>query len=149
MDQTTTESTTRLQIVRRYAASREDIFEALTVPSMLARWFAPTEEMQAHVDHFDARVGGSYRIEMREPGGDTHTAIGSIEEIEPPAKLVYTWKWEGGEMPDTLVTWTLKEVGDETELTLVHERFPNEEARGHHEKGWNGILNRLQPLLDR
>lgn len=149
MEQTTIESTTRLQIVRRYSASREAVFEALTEPSLLARWFAPSDQMEAHVDRFEARVGGAYRIEMRHVSGAVHTAVGTVREIEPPQKLVYTWKWEGGVMPDTLVTWTLKEVDDGTELTLVHERFPNEEARQQHEQGWTSIFEKLETLFAR
>lgn len=147
MEQTSTESSIRLKIVRRYPAPREAIFVALTEPTLLARWFAPTDEMSAHVDRFKARVGGSYRIEMRHVAGEVHTAIGTIKEIQPPKKLVYTWKWEGGKMPDTLVTWRLEEAEGGTELTLVHDRFSNEEARQHHQQGWTSILQQLQPLF--
>lgn len=149
MEQTTIESTTSLEIVRTYQATREAIFEALTKPYLLSRWFAPSEEFEAYVDRFEANVGGSYRIEMRQEGGNVHTAIGTIKEFDPPEKLAYTWRWEGGEMGDTLVTWMLKEVEDGTELTLHHEQFPNEEARDHHHHGWTGIMSRLQPLFAR
>lgn len=148
METKTTESATQLRLVRNYSASQEEVFKALTDPDLLSRWFAPSDEFEVHVDRFEAEVEGTFRIEMRHRDGNVHTAIGTIREITPPSRLVYTWKWEGGEMPDTLVTWNLKDEGGETELTLTHDRFPNEEATKHHLQGWNGILVRLEDLLN-
>lgn len=147
MEAKTTESTTRLHIVRTYSATPNDVFKALTEPNLLSRWFAPTDEFETVVDRFDAEVDGEYRIEMRHKDGPVHTAIGTIREITPPSRLVYTWKWEGGEMPDTLVTWDLKDANGGTELTLTHDRLPNEEAKNKHAQGWNGILVRLEGVL--
>ncbi len=148
METKTTESATQLQIVRTYSASRAEVFNALIDPDLLSRWFAPSAEFEAYVDRFDAAVDGTYRIEMRHKEGNVHTAIGKIREISPPSRLVYTWKWEGGEMPDTLVTWELKDTDGGTELMLTHDRFPNEEARNEHLQGWNGCLERLEHALN-
>ncbi len=147
METKMTESTTQLRIVRTYSASKNEVFKALTEPELLSRWFAPSDEFEAYVDRFEAEVDGTYRIEMRHKDGNVHTAIGTIREISPPSRLAYTWKWEGGEMPDTLVTWELKDSGDGTELTLTHDQFPNEEAKNEHLQGWNGCLARLERLF--
>lgn len=147
MEARTTESTTTLRIVRTYSASRKDVFEALTEPAQLSKWFAPSDDFEAYVDTFDAEVGGSYRIEMRHKDGNVHTAVGTIREVNAPDRLVYTWKWEGGEMGDTLVTWELRDAGEETELVLTHEQFPNEEAKEEHAQGWHGCLARLEGVF--
>lgn len=147
MEPKTVESGTTLRIARTYAASPEEIFEALTDPKTLTRWFAPSEEFDVYVDRFDARVGGRYRIEMRHQDGDVHTAVGTIREIDRPSRLVYTWTWEGGEMGDTLVTWALSGVDEGTELTLTHEQFPDEESRSQHMQGWTAMAVRLETVL--
>ena len=147
METRTSDSATKLRLSRTYDASRKEVFEALTKPSELSKWFAPGDDFEVYVDTFEAKSGGAYRIEMRHKEGNVHTCIGKIQEITPPNRLVYTWKWEGGEMGDTLVTWELREVESGTELVLIHERFPNEEAKSEHEKGWMGCMAQLDKAL--
>jgi len=147
MDTNVIEAGTSLRIARRYEAPRRLVFEALTEPEMLAKWFAPTDEFSVHVDRFEAVVGSAYRIEMRHKDGDVHTCIGKIQEVKPHERLAYTWSWEGGEMGDTLVTWELSERDGGTELVLTHDRFPNEEATAQHTKGWTSMFGRLEGIL--
>ena len=59
----------------------------------------------------DLRVGGNYRIEMTRPDGQSHVAIGQYHEIEEPNKLVYSWRWEDAEGPDTMITVNLEQNG--------------------------------------
>lgn len=149
MDTGTIETANSLRLVRRYSAPRDRVFEALTEPALLSEWFAPSDDFEAYVDRFEATPGGSYRIEMRHKGGNVHTCIGMIREFEPPSRLAYTWQWEGGEMGETLVTWELNEAEGGTELVLLHERFPNEEATAQHADGWTGCMGQLQHLFTR
>lgn len=147
METNMSETGTSLRIVRRYSAPRKEVFEALTDPALLSQWFAPSDQFEVYVDRFEAVPGGSYRIEMRHQNGNVHTCIGNIQEINSPERLVYTWSWEGGEMGETLVSWELKETNGETELILLHERFPNEEATARHMEGWTGSVGRLHHLF--
>lgn len=147
MDSKVIDEATSLRLVRQYDAPPERVFDALTRPELLSQWFAPGDDFDAVVDRFQTEVGGAYRIEMRHQNGDIHTCIGEIQEVKRPDRLVYTWKWEGGEMGDTLVTWELRSSGTGTELTLTHERFPNDAARDEHAKGWTGCLERLTRIL--
>jgi hypothetical protein len=64
-------------------------------------------------------------------------------------RLVYTWDWEeeAHAVGETLVTVDLEAVGNSTQLTFTHERFPNAEAAGEHEQGWGSCLNRLEGIL--
>lgn len=147
MEAKATESPTKLRITRTFDATRREVFDALTKPEELSKWFAPSDEFEAYVDRFDTEVGGSYRIEMRHKDGNVHTCIGTIREIKAPERLVYTWRWEGGEMGDTRVTWELRDADEGTELILTHDQFPNEEAKAEHSKGWNGCLARLDRVF--
>ena len=94
------------------------------------------------------RPGGSFRIGMRGPDGETVYAIGEYREVTPPERLVFTWVWEGDDdFPETVVTVEFHERGGSTEITLVHDGLLDEESRARHEQGWVDILEKLEPAL--
>jgi len=131
-----------LEIRRIFAAPRERVFRAWTVPQELDKWSAPGP-MTPTAD-VDLRVGGRYRIVMRGPDGTEHRVGGVYRVIEPPSRLVYTWKWEdkpGG--ADTVVTVDFLERGKSTEVVLRHEGFDDAEDRARHEHGWGACLDNL------
>lgn len=141
--QPTTE--TALRITRTFRASREKVFRAWTEPEALKRWFAPDDAFDTRVLHFDPRPGGRYRIDMRKDDV-SHIVAGEYREVNPPARLVFTWKWENHPergTEDTIVTLEFLDHGGSTELVLTHERFPDAAIRDDHNKGWTGCLDRL------
>jgi uncharacterized protein YndB with AHSA1/START domain len=64
--------------------------------------------------------------------------------------LVFTWRWQAEEpTAEMLITLIFREVNDaETELTLLHERFPNEEERDSHQIGWEGTFEQLAATVE-
>ncbi len=156
MSHTTTESQTSLQIKRTYKATREQVFRAWTNPEALKKWFGPSDDFKTPVAEVDLKVGGTYRLQMIAPNGESHGVGGVYREINSPEKLVFTWMWEEGvscdggppEPPvETLVTVEFFECGEETEIVLTHERLPNVESRDKHKEGWDGCLARLEQGL--
>ena len=141
-----TSDTPTLRLERTFAAPRERVFRAWTDPAELARWFAPTDEHTTKVIALEARVGGTYRVEMHAPSGNVHTVTGTFREVRPPERLVFTWTWEGKDMGETLVTLEFRDRGGSTDLVLTHELFPTQEARDEHSRGWDGCLRRLAKL---
>ncbi|HYR63865.1 MAG TPA: SRPBCC domain-containing protein [Actinomycetota bacterium] len=135
----------KMQLTRVLSASPAEVFEAWTNPEILSRWFAPGE-MSAEVAELDARPGGTYRVAMHHPNGATHVVHGSYREVKPNESLVFTWAWEGVEMPDTEVSVELRPHGGDTELVLTHEGFPVAELRDQHIHGWTGSLEKLGGL---
>ncbi len=146
MSQAAVASPTSLVISRTYPASVDRVFKAWTDANQLGQWFAPTDDYTTKAN-VDLRVGHEYRIAITHKGGNVHTILGTYRLIEPPRKLVYTWRWEGGPMADTLVTVDFAPEGDATRVTITHEQFTNTEDRDKHNEGWNGCLNRLQRTL--
>ena len=144
----TTETTParRLQIRRAFAAPPERLFKAWTTPEELKRWHAPGPLTCVLAD-IDLRVGGRFRIHMREPDGKEHRVAGTYRVLQPPTKLVYTWQWEtksmNNDLLETVVTLEFLPKGTGTELVLTHEGFANEETRASHEHGWTGIMEKL------
>lgn len=146
----TTAADTRLVIERILPADRETVFRCWTATDHLARWFGPTPDHSTPIAEIDLRVGGRYRIGMRKgEDGETHIVGGIYQEISPPKKLVFTWAWETSVQPpdQTLVTVEFHEVGNQTRLVLIHERFPHAKMRDQHGEGWNGCLDGLGRLL--
>ena len=146
MSQAAVASPSSLLISRTYPASVERVFKAWTDANQLGQWFAPTDDYTSRAS-VDLQVGHEYRIAITHKGGNVHTILGTYRLIDPPRKLVYTWRWEGGPMADTLVTVDFAPEGETTKVTITHEQFTNTEDRDKHNEGWNGCLIRLQRTL--
>ncbi len=115
----------------------------------MQKWFCPptAENVASEVD---LRAGGRYRIAMKDrQTGEMHITGGTYQEVSPPERLVFTWLWEGQNPAthETLVTVEFRDRGDETEITLKHERFPDQNMCDQHNQGWNGCLDRLEKFL--
>jgi uncharacterized protein YndB with AHSA1/START domain len=134
-----------VRVVRRLPASREEVFDAWLDAESLREWMCPGATRKT-VAELDARVGGRFRIVMTGEHGDTeHT--GEYREIRRPDRLVFTWISTFTLGRETLVTIELRVAGDETELTLTHERLPDDDARKGHEEGWSSIVDKLAAEL--
>jgi uncharacterized protein YndB with AHSA1/START domain len=146
MPQTAIQAPPSLVISRTYPATVERVFKAWTDANQLGQWFAPTDDYTTKAS-VDLRVGHEYRISIAHKGGNVHNVLGTYRLIDPPRKLVYTWRWEGGPETDTLVTVDFTPHGDSTEVTITHDQFLDAETRSKHSEGWNGCLNRLERLF--
>jgi len=138
-----------LELEHRYAAPREQVFEAWTNPEVLKRWWAATPTWETPLAEVDAREGGSYRLSMRTDEGDVHTVRGEFKEVSPPERIAYTWSWEEGPEPamagseSTRVVVELAEDGEGTLVKLTHTGFANEQIRELHVQGWEAVLANL------
>jgi uncharacterized protein YndB with AHSA1/START domain len=126
-------------------APREAVFKALTEPDELAKWWGPRGFTSPSVK-VDLRVGGSYRIAMQPPDGDLFYLSGEFREVDPPARLAYTFRWEDPDPDDqeTVVTLSLRDLGESTELILAQGPFATEPRRALHDEGWTDGFDRLQ-----
>lgn len=133
-------------IVRTIKAPPAKVWAAITQPELMIHWWGPdagpTLSAQA-----DVRPGGRFGVVFRLLNGDEHNPTGVYREVVPEKKLVLTWEWPGMPERESLVTFLLEPFGGGTELTLIHERLPDEEARKSHEAGWNGLLAKLPVFL--
>jgi len=130
-------------MTRVFDAPRELVFKALTTPELLKRWFGPHGWTLTECE-VDLRVGGSIRIVNAIPGGGVVTIHGEFRVVDPPHKLVYTWRMDDGAGESSLVTVTFEPRGDATEVVVVHEDIPSEPVRESHESGWRGCLDGLE-----
>jgi uncharacterized protein YndB with AHSA1/START domain len=129
-------------VVRRVKAPPARVWAAITRPDLMTQWWGPDAGPTLRADA-DVRPGGRFSIVFRLLNGDEHNSTGVYREVIPDTKLVFTWEWPGSPEKESLVTFLLKQVDGGTELTLTHERLPDEEARVSHELGWSGLLDKL------
>jgi len=114
--------TAMLRLERRFRAPREKVFQAFTDAAMLRRWFGPPgyEVFDAQID---LRAGGRYRFSAKKlPDGDPFYLSGAYLEVDRPARLVFTWNWEGSESDpgETRVTIELRaELQTDEDQTVV------------------------------
>lgn len=128
-------------------APRERIFRMLTESAELARWWGPHGFTMSGID-LDLRVGGGFRFTMQPPDGDRFHLTGEFLEIEPPSRLVYTFRYEEPDPDDreTVVTLSLEDVGDVTEVSLSQGEFATEARLELHRRGWTDSLEKLREL---
>jgi uncharacterized protein YndB with AHSA1/START domain len=144
---TASKASPRLEVRRVFAAPRDRVFRAWTDVSSLRRWFAP-EGLDLPEVEADPREGGAYRVHMRQPDGTSHHASGVYREVDPPNRLVFTWRWATDPADyETLVTVDFHQRDEGTEVVLTLEGFSEEKERDGHAEGWTSVLKRLDTVL--
>jgi len=77
---------------------------------------------------------------------DAAAASGQFLEVVPPRRLVFTWGWEGNEIPvpprSSTVMIELEPADNGTLLRLTHSGLPTDVTELHR-KGWERYLDRL------
>jgi uncharacterized protein YndB with AHSA1/START domain len=137
-------------ITRAFNAPRALVFEAMTKPEHVRKWYGLRSHTLTVCD-IDLRVGGRWRYVLQSPDGQEFAFSGEYREIDPPARLVSTEEFEA--MPGTgyVVTVTMNERDGVTTLQshLVYQR--PEHRDGHiasgMEPGMNETFDRLESLL--
>jgi uncharacterized protein YndB with AHSA1/START domain len=137
-----------LELTCRLAAPRAAVFDLLTEPSELAKWWGPAGFTIPQID-LDLRVGGSYRITMQPPQGEAFHLAGEFVEVDAPNRLAYTFRWEPPDRDDreTVARLSLTDRGDTTEVRLVQGDFATEARLALHHDGWTESFTKLQAVL--
>src|SRR5262245_28729493 len=113
-----------LEMTRSLSALPSVVYAAFSEPSELAKWWGPEGFTVGSLD-FDPRVGRSYRIEMQPPEGDPFYLTGEFREVDPPARLAFTFVYQDPDPDDveTLVELTFTDLGQSKELVFNLDRF--------------------------
>lgn len=122
----------------------EKLWQALTEPEFTRQYWAATWQES------DWKPGSSWRIMI--PDGRVADS-GEIVEIDPPRRLVLTWRNEF--RPElhkegySRLTYELEQQGDTVRLMLTHEiDRPGSELIAAVSSGWPAILSSLKSLLE-
>ena len=128
------------------------VFDVLTKPEHVRKWFAPYEE-QVTVCSIDLRVGGDYHIVMVTGDGTECSFRGTYLQIEPPTRTVETWLFEGWPDAEALESTELHETDGVTKLTQTLA-FRDKAGRDHMtstdglQASFDNVEDYLTSLLD-
>ncbi|MFY1691841.1 SRPBCC family protein [Plantactinospora sp. WMMB782] len=124
----TTPTDREIVLTRAFDAPAGLLFDALTRPDLLRRWFG-AQGWQLVDCRLDLRVGGAWRFVSRGPGGAEMAHGGLYQLIEPSRRLVYTERYDDQSYPgDTLIAHRLVERAGLTTLTTTI-RYATPEGR--------------------
>jgi len=134
-----------LLITRTFDAPAALLFELWTDVDHFTQWMGP-EGFECPEASIDFRIGGKYRGMIRSKDHGDNWFGGEYREIEPPHRLVFTWKWDEGPSSEleTLVTITFRDEADGRATMTFHQSpFINVERRDSHIGGWTSLFNKL------
>src|SRR6266516_4842715 len=116
-----------LEMKRVLPAAPPVVFRWFSDPDELAKWWGPEGFTISSLD-FNPRAGGTYRIEMQPPDGDSFYLTGEFRVVDPPTRLAYTFAWEDPDPDDveTLVELSFRDLGESTEVVLTQRTFRTE-----------------------
>lgn len=137
-----------LRMERVLSARRDRVWRAVTEPDELAKWWGPKGFTIPSLQ-FEPLRAASFRIAMQPPEGELFHLHGEFREVEPPLRLAYTFRWDPPDPDDreTLVTLSLRGLGDQTEVELTQGEFATEERLSLHDGGWSDSFDKLEELL--
>jgi uncharacterized protein YndB with AHSA1/START domain len=115
-------------ISRVFAAKAKVVFEAVTKPEHIRRWWAPRSRGEMVSCDVDFRVAGKWRYVMRAQNGMQFGFSGEFLEIEVPTRVVQTEIFDP--FPDSVATVTLLlvESAGQTKMT-VRSLYPSQAVR--------------------
>jgi uncharacterized protein YndB with AHSA1/START domain len=122
----TTPSDREIVLTRVFDAPRQLVFDAISKPEHLKRWFGPHGHSLV-VCEVDFRVGGAWRFVLEDPDGRRMGMSGIYQEIVPGERTVHTEAFD--DYPgDSVVTTVLTEQDGKTTLTGT-VRYDSQETR--------------------
>ena len=138
-----------LEIERVLPRAPEVVFAAFADSQRLAQWWGPEGFTVASLD-FEPRAGAAYHIQMQPPDADFFHLRGEFREVDPPARLAFTFVWDPPDPDDTetLVELSFRDLGDEsTEVRFTQGRFATEARLALHRDGWGDSFDKLERFL--
>ena len=137
-----------LHLERRLPAAADLVYRMHTDPELLAQCWGPKGFSVPSVD-LSLRVGGGYRFAMQPPEGDVFFLSGEFRDVEPDARLAYTFRWEPPDPDDreSTVVLSFRDLDKSSVLTVDQSPFATVERRALHEQGWTESIDRLEELI--
>ena len=153
-------SITTLNMKRKFDVPAEKVFDAWTKADTIKKWMF-TMEHTNKVAESDPRVGGTWEIVDHRDGKD-YRAIGEYKVVEPPTKLVFTFKMPQFSDLEDDITVEIKslESGCEMiftqEINVIHEKDwttvdiqkAHEDWKKETEQGWHYMFLGLKELVE-
>jgi uncharacterized protein YndB with AHSA1/START domain len=132
-------------ITREFEAPIALVFDVLTKPEHVTKWFFDRELKECSID---LRVGGNYHFVFVTDDGTEMSFRGTYLEVEPPTRTVETWLYDGWPDADAVESIDLHEAHGVTKMT-IKLAFSDKAGRDHMTKydGFLESLDRTEDLL--
>lgn len=137
----------KLVIERTYNAPIEKVWAALTETKKMQQWYFP---MMAS---FEPKVGFETQFDVAH-NGNVYPHVWKVTEAIPLQKIAYSWKY-AGYPGNSIVSFELESVKDQTKLTLTHrftESFESGKfvdfSKENFNAGWTSFAQRLQHFVE-
>lgn len=101
-------------IRREFDAPIALVFEVLTTPEHVRKWFFDREVRECSID---LRVGGEYRYTTARDDGTEFTFYGTFLEIDPPTLFVNSWLFDLWPEVEAVESVHLEEADGVTTMT--------------------------------
>ena len=128
----------------------ERVFRSLTDGDELAAWWGSDDMYRTYDWVIDLREGGKWSARARGVDGMESTVDGEYIAVDPPRRLVYTWRpsWDGYAI--TTVEYELRPTPSGTKLLVTHSGFDDRaQAATGTTEGWLRVLEWLGEFVSR
>ena len=138
-----------IRLHRVIKAPPERIYRAFLDADANAKWLPP-HGFTCHVDHLDARVGGTFKMSFTNfSGGGGHSFGGTYLELVPNELIRYTDKFDDPNLPGEITcTISFKQVMCGTDISIEQAGVPDVIPPEMCYLGWQESLMQLALLVE-
>ena len=138
-----------VQFHRVLRAAPEKVYRAFLDADAMAKWLPPNG-FTGKVHHFDAKVGGTYKMSFTNfSTGSSHSFGGEYLELVPHERIRHTDRFDDPNLPGEMTTTiSLRKVLVGTELKIVQEGLPDVIPPEACYLGWQESLTLLAQLVE-
>jgi uncharacterized protein YndB with AHSA1/START domain len=138
-----------VRLHRVLATTPEKVYRAFLTADGLAKWLPPFG-FTCHVDHLDARVGGTFTMSFTNfTNQQSHSFGGTYLDLVPNERLQYNDVFDDPNLPgEMLVTVVLKAVSVGTEVAIEQSNIPAMIPLDACYLGWQQSLTQLAMLVE-
>jgi uncharacterized protein YndB with AHSA1/START domain len=153
-------------ILRVYNVPRGTLWEAWTVPDIMAKWWGPKGFIVGKYT-MDLRPGGTYHYSMKSPDGSEMWGKFVYKEVTKPEKLVFVNSFSDAQCDitrhpfsptwplETLSTMLFSEENGKAKITIKWSPINASEEEiktfadgmASMQQGWTGTLDQLEEYL--
>lgn len=142
-------ATGTVRLHRVFATKPEKLYRAFLNAEAIAKWLPP-HGFICHVEHMDAKVGGTFRMSFTNfTSGNSHSFGGEYHELKSNELIRYTDKFDDPNLPGIMhVTVKLKAVSCGTEIDIEQSGIPALIPVEQCYLGWQQSLMQLALLVE-
>lgn len=140
-------------------AEPQILYQAFLNPKSLVTWLPP-KGMSGHIDNFDPREGGIYKMTLTyeedqstsgKTSENTDVYKGKFLELVPGKRIVQLVIFDSESLEfkgEMIQKWLFDPISEGTKLTIICENVPSGIGKEEHEIGLKSTLENLASLIE-